>query len=88
MITLISFIFVVIGAFNWLSVSLFQFDFVAGIFGTQADVFARIIYGLVGLSAIILLYVAIKHSGYIDVSGTTRDGEELFRQDDRDNDKV
>jgi len=88
MVTLISFILVVIGAFNWLSVSLFQFDFVAGIFGTQADIFARIIYGLVGLAAIILIYVAVKHGGYIDVGGTTREGEELFRHDDRHHDKV
>jgi hypothetical protein len=88
MVTLISFILVIIGALNWLSVSLFEFDFVAGIFGSQADVFARIIYGLVGLASLILIYVAVKHHGYLDVSGTTREGEELFHHDDHHHDAV
>jgi len=69
MVTLISFILVIIGAINWLSVSLFEFDFVAGIFGATTDPFSRIIYGLVGLAAIILIYVAVKNRGIIDVSG-------------------
>lgn len=69
MVTLISFILVIIGSINWLSVALFEFDFVAGIFGATTDPFARIIYGLVGLAAIILIYVAVKHRGIIDVSG-------------------
>jgi uncharacterized membrane protein YuzA (DUF378 family) len=68
MVTLISFILVIIGAINWLSVSLFEFDFVAGIFGATTDPFSRIIYGLVGLAAIILIYVAVKNRGIIDVS--------------------
>jgi uncharacterized membrane protein YuzA (DUF378 family) len=78
--------FVVIGALNWLMVGLFELDLVATIFGSSTDIFARIIYSIMGLASIVLIYVAVKHSGYIDVGGTTREGEELFRHDDRDND--
>lgn len=41
----------VIGGINWGLVSLFRFDLVAWIFGSQAALGSRIVYGLVGLSA-------------------------------------
>lgn len=46
----------VIGGLNWGLVGLFRFDLVASLFGGQGQVVARIIYTLVGLSA---LYVAV-----------------------------
>ncbi|MBE0476470.1 MAG: DUF378 domain-containing protein [Coriobacteriia bacterium] len=46
----------VIGGLNWGLVGLFQFDLVAAIFGGQEAILSRIVYVLVGLSAI---YVAI-----------------------------
>lgn len=42
----------VIGGLNWGSVGIFQFDLVAFIFGGQSGIVSRIIYILVGLSAI------------------------------------
>ena len=42
----------VIGALNWGSIGLFQFDLVAWIGGGQGSVFARIIYSLVGLAGL------------------------------------
>ena len=42
----------IIGGINWGSVGLFQFDLVAWIFGGQTGIVARIIYALVGLSAL------------------------------------
>ncbi|MDD4210895.1 MAG: DUF378 domain-containing protein [Clostridia bacterium] len=69
MVTLISFILVIIGALNWLSIALFQFDLVASIFGSQADTFARIIYGFIGFASIVLIYAAIKFRGRLNVSG-------------------
>lgn len=42
----------IIGGINWGSVGLFQFDIVAWIFGGQTGVVSRIIYALVGLSAL------------------------------------
>lgn len=40
---------VIIGAVNWGLIGFFGFDLVAWIFGGQAALFSRIIYGLVGL---------------------------------------
>ncbi|MBQ2817262.1 MAG: DUF378 domain-containing protein [Clostridia bacterium] len=48
----ISLILIIIGAINWLLVGLFQFDAVAWVFGSQADVWSRIIYALVGLAGL------------------------------------
>ncbi len=45
-------ILVIIGAINWGSISLFQFDFVAAIFGGQTMLLSRIVYGLVGLAGL------------------------------------
>lgn len=45
-------ILVIIGALNWGSISLFQFDFVAALFGGQSMLLSRIVYGLVGLAGL------------------------------------
>lgn len=42
----------IIGGLNWGSIGLFKFDIVAWIFGGQASLISRIIYTLVGLSAL------------------------------------
>ena len=42
----------IIGSVNWGSVGLFQFDLVAWICGGQTGIVSRIIYALVGLSAL------------------------------------
>ena len=42
----------IIGGINWGSVGLFRFDIVAWIFGGSASVLSRIIYTIVGLSAL------------------------------------
>ena len=42
----------IIGALNWGSVGLFQFDLVAFICGGSTSVVSRIIYALVGLAAL------------------------------------
>lgn len=58
---ILSFILVVVGALNWLCIGFFQYDFVAGIFGSQANIFSRIVYIVVGLSAIWLTYAVIRY---------------------------
>ena len=45
-------VLLVIGGLNWGLVGFFQFDLVASIFGGQAALLSRVIYGLVGFSAI------------------------------------
>lgn len=42
----------IIGGINWGSIGIFRFDIVAWIFGGQAALISRIIYTLVGLSAL------------------------------------
>ena len=42
----------ILGGLNWGSIALFSFDLVAFLFGGQASVMSRIVYGLVGLAAI------------------------------------
>ena len=47
----IALLLVIIGAFNWGSIGLFQFDLVAFAFGgSQAAIFARVIYTLVAIA--------------------------------------
>ncbi len=48
----IALILVVIGALNWGSIGIFGFDIVGAIAGGQMEVFARIVYTLVGLAGI------------------------------------
>ncbi|MBE7065645.1 MAG: DUF378 domain-containing protein [Ruminococcaceae bacterium] len=45
-------ILIIIGALNWLSVGLFQFDIVAALFGGATHLISRIIYSLVGIAGI------------------------------------
>jgi len=52
---IIAFILVIIGALNWGLVGFFNFDLVAAIFGDMSLI-SRIIYGLVGISAILSLF--------------------------------
>jgi len=49
---MITLILVIIGGLNWGLVGLFQFDLVAAIFGGVDGIITRIIYVLVGLSAL------------------------------------
>ena len=43
---------VIIGAVNWGSIGLFQFDIVAWIFGGQSAIISRIIYTVIALAGI------------------------------------
>ena len=42
----------IVGGLNWGLVGLFRFDLVAWLFGGSASVLSRIVYSLVGLSAL------------------------------------
>jgi len=48
----IALILTVIGALNWGSIGLFQFDLVAWICGGQSSLLSRVIYTVVGLAGI------------------------------------
>lgn len=63
MITLFAFLLLIIGSANWLTIGLLQFDFVAGLFGSQSNIFSRIVYVLIGIGAIITTVNVIKNKG-------------------------
>ena len=59
----------IIGGLNWGSVGIFQFDLVAWICGGQTGIISRIVYILVGLSAIWCSTLLFR-----DTSDTVTDG--------------
>ena len=67
MFTIFAFLLSIIGLINWLTIGLFQYDFIAGIFGFQASILSRLFYILFGLSSLILIFKLIKGKGTIAV---------------------
>ena len=55
-------VLLVIGGLNWLLVGLFSFDLVAAIFGEMSPM-SRIVYVLVGISAIVVLATSFRLIG-------------------------
>ncbi|MDH4211640.1 MAG: DUF378 domain-containing protein [candidate division WOR-3 bacterium] len=55
----IALILLIVGGLNWGLVGLFGFDLVAAIFGPMS-IISRIVYTLVGLSAIYLIFFVAK----------------------------
>ncbi len=55
-INIITLILIIIGGVNWGLVGFFNFDLVAAIFGGQTAALSKIVYILVGLSALWQLY--------------------------------
>lgn len=78
MISLISYILVIVGAFNWFSIGVLQFDFIAGIFGSQANIFSRVVYAIIGFAALWLIYATIKQRGKIFVNGKKENDAKLL----------
>lgn len=68
MLTFISFFLSFFGTLNWFFIATFQYDIVAGFFGTQASLFSRIIYFLIGIAGFVLLVMAFKNKGYIKIT--------------------
>ncbi|MER1998519.1 MAG: DUF378 domain-containing protein [Lysinibacillus sp.] len=54
-ISRIALLLAIIGGINWGFIGFFQFDLVAAIFGGQDALLARVIYSLVGISALICI---------------------------------
>ena len=63
MFRLFAFIFTCLGGINWLTIGALQYDFVAGVFGTQANVFSRIIYFIIGICSVYILIITIFSKG-------------------------
>ena len=52
MLDKLALVLVIIGALNWGSIGIFQFDVVAWLFGGPAAIISRVIYTLVALAGI------------------------------------
>jgi len=50
------FILLIIGGLNWGMIALFNIDLVSSIFGSMSTI-TRVIYGMVGISAIYSIYI-------------------------------
>ncbi len=60
----------VIGALNWGSIGLFQFDIVAWLFGGQDSLVSRIIFAIVGLAGLWCISLLFREKSVLS------DGEE------------
>ena len=69
MFRLFAFIFTCLGGLNWLMIGALQYDFIAGIFGTQANVFSRIIYVFIGICSMYILIVTLFSKGRLKLFG-------------------
>ena len=58
----------IIGGINWGSVGLFRFDIVAAIFGGSGTLVSRIIYTLVGLSALYCVSLLFREHNDLSVT--------------------
>ena len=56
----------IIGGLNWGLVGIFQFDLVAWLFGGQGSVVSRIVYTLVGLSALWCISLLFRRRAVIE----------------------
>ena len=68
MLSFISFILVCIGSLNWFSIGILQYDFVAGLFGSQSNIFSRLIYTIVGVASFVVIANLLKNKGKFTVS--------------------
>ena len=62
----IALIFAIVGGLNWGSVGLFRFDFLAYICGGQTATLSRVLYTLVGLSAIWCISLLFREREAVD----------------------
>ena len=65
MINLVVILILIIGGLNWAGIGFLQYDFIAGFFGTQASIFSRLIYIIIGMATIYFIYMAFKYRGNI-----------------------
>ncbi|MBQ6624396.1 MAG: DUF378 domain-containing protein [Clostridia bacterium] len=74
MLDRISLVLVIIGALNWGSIGLFQFDLVAWIFGGQDAILSRIVYTLVALAGIWCISLLFRDNEVLETAGDHSNG--------------
>ena len=66
----ISLILVIIGALNWGSIGVFQFNLVAWLFGGQTAMISRIVYTLVALAGVWCISLLFRERSTLGDSST------------------
>ncbi len=61
----------IIGGLNWGSVGIFNFDMVAFLFGGAASAMSRVVYTLVGLSALWCVSLLFREKDPVEERGRT-----------------
>ena len=85
MLSFISFLLISVGCINWFSIGILQYDFVAGIFGSQSNIFSRIIYTLVGIASIVMIVMTIKNKGNFRITSKKENEEyESYMEDKKE----
>lgn len=69
MFRIVAFILMIVGGVNWFTIGTLQYDFVAGIFGLQSNIFSRIIYAFVGVATLYILVVTVFNKGRLKLFG-------------------
>ena len=67
MINLVSILILIAGGLNWAAVGFLQYDFIAGFFGTQASIFSRLIYIIIGIATIYFIFMIFKYRGNVKI---------------------
>ena len=81
-------IIVIAGSLNWLAIGAFQFDVIAGIFGSQSVFISRFLYTLIGLAGVwFLLLVAIK-KGQINLRKQKNDANNKEKLNNNDKKEI
>ena len=78
----VGFTLLCLGGINWLMIGGLQYDFVAGIFGTQANIFSRLIYLIIGIATLYILFVTLFHKGKLKLFGYKKKKPKPHNQDD------
>ncbi|SEJ55439.1 hypothetical protein SAMN04488127_2202 [Bhargavaea ginsengi] len=81
MLSRIALALLIIGGINWGLIGLFQFDLVASLFGGQDAFLSRVVYGLVGISALICIGLLFKPSEEMDTMDNIDRPSRISNQD-------
>ena len=80
MLVFFCFLITIIGSLNWLCIGFFQYDFVAGLFGTQSSIFSRLIYIIIGISSVFLTYAVIRYKGRLTLKKNKNQDQVLLNK--------
>lgn len=84
MINLVVILILISGGLNWASIGFLQYDFIAGFFGTQASIFSRLIYIMIGIASLYFIFMCFKYKGRIKLIDRKNSVEKY--ESERDND--